>query len=82
MPGNRGAFEISSGEKAYLDQDSLTVERGFAWLVTRDPCLLIRGVYYIQTMKHRQGLKVACLEKIAESMGYIQGNNYWCWQGY
>ena len=73
-PSPRGELEITDVTNAYLRRGDLRVERfgrGFAWLDTGTHDSLLEASQYVQTIEHRQGLKVACLEEIAYHKRWI-----------
>ena len=73
-PSARGELEITDVNRAYLDQNALSVEimgRGFAWLDTGTHDSLLDAAGFIATLQKRQGLMVACPEEIAYRLGWI-----------
>lgn len=73
-PSLRGELEITSINEMYLNDGSLHVEvlgRGFAWLDTGTHDSLLQASQFVETVEKRQGFKVACLEEIAFSNGWI-----------
>lgn len=76
-PSARGELEITDVNKAYLDQGELYLEkmnRGFAWLDTGTYDSLIEAGQFIHMIEKRQGLKIACLEEISYTKGWISSD--------
>lgn len=73
-PSPRGELEITDLNKVYLEKEKLkvvTMGRGFAWLDTGTHESLLEAGLFIQTIEHRQGVKVAAPEEVSYRMGYI-----------
>ena len=73
-PSPRGELEITDINNVYKNRGDLKVEllgRGFAWLDTGTHDSLMEAGQFVQTVEHRQGLKVACLEEIAFHNGWL-----------
>jgi len=73
-PSERGELEITSLNNAYLENGELSVRllgRGFAWLDSGTHESLLQASQFIGAVEQRQDVKVACLEEIALTHGWM-----------
>ena len=73
-PSARGELEITDLNKLYIKAKKLefiSLGRGFAWLDTGSPELMLEASNFVRTIEKRQGTKIACLEEIALKKGWV-----------
>ena len=73
-PSKRGELEITDLNNIYLKYNKLEVKlfgRGFSWLDTGTHNSLLQAGQYVETIEENQGVKIACLEEIAYTMGFL-----------
>ncbi len=74
QPSSRGEYEITDINKAFLEEQKLTVsilDKGTAWLDTGTFQSLMQAQQFVQVIEERQGLKIGCIEEVAYNKGFI-----------
>ncbi len=76
-PSPRGELEITDLNRVYLEKGELDVTlltRGFTWLDTGTHESLLDASNFVYTVEKHQHRKIACLEEVAYSNGWIGEN--------
>ncbi len=73
-PSWRNELEITDLNNIYLKEGRMSVvpmRRGNAWLDAGTPDSLMESGQFIKIIEARQGLKIACIEEVAYTKGFI-----------
>jgi glucose-1-phosphate thymidylyltransferase len=73
-PSARGELEITDLNNVYVSRGAarlVDLGRGTAWLDTGTHDSLIQAGQFVQVLEQRQGVRIACLEEIALTQGFI-----------
>ena len=73
-PSQRGEREITEIIDFYLKEQSLqvnTMSRGMAWFDTGTHDSMVEAIEFVRAIEKRTGQKIACLEEIAWTKGWI-----------
>lgn len=73
-PSARGELEITTVNQVFMEKKALKAQllgRGFTWLDTGTHDSLSEASTFVEVVEKRGGLKIACLEEIAYSNGWI-----------
>jgi glucose-1-phosphate thymidylyltransferase len=73
-PSARGELEITDLNQRYLDQGMLEIVKlghGNVWLDTGTHDSWLEACHYVQTIFHRQGQMIGCVEEVAYRANYI-----------
>ena len=73
-PSSRGELEITEVIQAYINDVALRVDilpRGLTWLDTGTHESMMQASQYVYAVEERSGVKIACLEEIALTNGWI-----------
>ncbi len=80
-PSARGELEITDLNRIYLENGELDVTllgQGFTWLDTGTHESLVEATNFVKTIETHQHRKIACLEEIAYSNGWISKRSDGC----
>lgn len=76
-PSSRGELEITDINNLYLEEgrlDARMLPRGVAWLDAGTFKSLNNASQFVEILEVRQGLKIACLEEIAQLNGWLSND--------